>query len=185
MSYDDEIKAHYVSCWKSQPNVKRLQQGPTWELPEKFCVLEFPPTASRQIWTYATCGMAQPGDREALELFLFAPSPCELHVELLTVVAHFHRTGEQLGLGHFVNFGRPWLEGSACEYGLISLPYLDGPLLEEARFHEGTRIVRCLWLLPITKRERDYALEHGLEGLEQRFEQANVDYINPLRRSVA
>lgn len=46
------------------------------------------------------------------------------------MTAHFHRTGSALGLGHTVNFGRPWLPGSSCTHGLVSLPYLFGPELE-------------------------------------------------------
>jgi hypothetical protein len=48
----------------------------------------------------------------------------------VTAIAHFHRTGSALGLGHTVNFGRPWLPTSSCTHGLGSLPYLDGPDLE-------------------------------------------------------
>jgi hypothetical protein len=178
------IASHYISCWQNQPAIKRLDRGPFWELPTSFCVLEFAPTSSREIWTYATCGMAQPSDNEPLELHLFSRHQDDLHVELLTVVAHFHRTANPLHLGDTVNFGRPWMLGSACEYGLISLPYLDGPALENFRSAQFQNTVRFLWLIPITRAEREYKIAQGIEALEQRFEHAALNYIDPSRRSV-
>lgn len=115
---------------------------------------------------------------------MFAPSCSDSIVELLTAVAHYHRHGAPLGLGHIVNFGQPWHPRSRCEYGLLSLPYLDGPLLERLTFDRGD-VVRCLWLVPITAAERCFALEHGLEALEQRLEQEEFQYCDPLRASVA
>jgi hypothetical protein len=104
----------------------------------------------RDMWTYATCSVSTALDEEPIELHLFSPVQAEELVELLTVVAHFHITGARLGLGHTVNFGRPWLPGSRCSFGLISHPYLDGPSLEVARGPAFRREVRCLWLIPIT-----------------------------------
>ncbi len=115
---------------------------------------------------------------------MFAPQANPLHVELLTIVAHYHQTGASLGLGHTVNFGRAWLPGSSCSYGLISLPYLDGPKLEEWRGTDERVQAQCLWLIPITLREREFKITHGLEALEQRFDAAPLDYLNPLRGSV-
>jgi hypothetical protein len=128
--------------------------------------------------------MSQPADAERLELHLFSPTQADSHVELLTVVAHYHRTGSSLGLGHTVNFGRPWLPHSKCKYGLISLPYLDGPDLENYTCKSVGEEIRFLWLIPITKRERDYKTQNGLEALEARFEEAQFDYLDPSRRSV-
>jgi len=132
---------------------------------------------------YATRCMSQLEDEERLELHLLTRRDDDLApalVELLTVTAHYHRTGSSLGLGHTVNFGRPWRPGSACTHGLISLPYLDGPRLEwllEPR-------VRFLWLVPITASELLFKKQHGLEALEERFEAAQFDFLDPLRASV-
>jgi hypothetical protein len=54
-----------------------------------------------------------------------------------------------------VNLGEPWLPGSACDHGLISLPYPWGPELED-----------------------------GLAALEERFQAARLDFTNPGRASV-
>ena len=180
----DDIIAHYEIRWANRPVVKRWDKGPFWELPASFGVLEFAPTESRRMWTYATFGMAQPLDNEPLEIHLFSPIQSDMHVELLTAIAHYHRGEQPLGLGHTVNFGRPWIAGSECEYGLISLPYLDGPPLEQFHSDKSEHIIRCLWLVPITKAERDFKIAFGIEALERKFEEARFDYVDALRKSV-
>jgi hypothetical protein len=126
--------------------------------------------------------MSQPLEGDNLELHLFSPYETDDHLELLTVVAHYHRTGARLGVAHTVNFGRPWLPGSNCDHGLISLPYLDGPRLENCSI--GGDDVRFLWLLPVTSREVEFAKKHGLDALERRFESAPLDYLDAKRESV-
>lgn len=129
--------------------------------------------------------MSEEADPERLELHILArESDATVAdrdlVELLTVIAHFHRTGQRLGLGHTVNFGRPWLLSSPCSYGLVSLPYLDGPALE---WLDEPR-VRFLWLIPITADERAFKKARGLEALEAQFEAAGFDFLDPARASV-
>jgi len=90
--------------------------------------------------------------------------------------------GQALDLGHTVNFGRPWLNDSLCEYGLISLPYLDGPSLENLK--KGNMTIRCLWLIPITKSEVEFKKQYGLDLLEEQFEKTQFNYLDINRRSV-
>jgi hypothetical protein len=185
-AYASAIDAHYTREWAAPIDRVRWPKGRIHELPPDFRVLVIP--RSTEIMAYATRCMSQPEDDERLELHLFTrrgtarsvPAERDSLVELLTVVAHYHRTGQRLGLGHTVNFGRPWLEGSGCSYGLISLPYLDGPDLE---WSEAPRI-RFLWLIPITEAELQYKKASGLEALEQKFEELQFDYLDPLRPSV-
>lgn len=177
------VQSHYETEWNRPADACRSwTQGPSAQLPPGFVVLEFAPTPTRQMWTYATCGMSCQGDAEPIELHLFSPKQSDTHVELLTVVAHFHLTGAYLGLWHTVNFGRPWMPGSLCSHGLISLPYLDGPSLEWCEF--SNRTVRFLWLIPITSEESAYKQKEGVEALEEAFERASFDYLNPFRDSV-
>ncbi|MDP3237945.1 MAG: suppressor of fused domain protein [Myxococcales bacterium] len=171
------IENHYTKSWGPPLRRERLTRGPVHELPPDFEVLVFQRNDSL---CYATSSMSQPLDDEALELHLMAEHAQPGLVELLTVVAHYHRTGHRLGLGHSVNFGRPWLVGATASFGLISLPYLDGPDLEWS----AEPRIRFLWLLPITEREREFKKAHGTEALEQRFEEAELDYLNPNRNSV-
>ena len=139
---------------------------------------------ARGMWTYADLLDVAPDGRAAIGTAFVSPVQSERHVELLTVVAHYHRTGASLGLGHTVNFGGPWLPRSNCEHGLISLPYLDGPRLEEFHPQAGGGRVECLWLVSITRGERQFKIDHGLEALERRFEAAKFNYLDPRRASV-
>lgn len=184
MTRAEEITAHYVSQWGPLPTSLRWSEGPIADLPDTFCVLEFAPTKSRHMWTYATCSMSQVHDARQIELHLFSPIRSDLHVELLTAIAHFHRTGALLGLGHTVYFGRPWLDGSLCDYGLISWPYVENPLIQKCQVARQEDIVYFLWLIPITESEREFKIINGLEALEERLEMAKFDYLDPLRRSI-
>ena len=100
--------------------------------------------------------------------------------ELLTITAHFHLTGSELGLGHTVDFGEPVIKGAVCQHGLISLPYLDGEGLEKM---EGSD-TRFYWLLPITQNELKLKKEQGMDKLEQLFEEKAVNYLDLRRRSL-
>jgi hypothetical protein len=175
------LRAHYEAFWGPATAVVAWPAGPAAELPPDFHVLEFPP-GTRKRWTYATCCMSQPSDAKGIELHLLSPVQHGGHIELLTAVAHYHRTGRSIGLGHTVNFGRPWFPNSACDHGLLSLPYLDGPALERCELPGET--VHCLWLIPITAAEVEFAVAGGLERLEQRFEAGKLDYLDPERRSL-
>jgi hypothetical protein len=177
------VADHYEQCWSVAGETVEWRRGPVEQLPPDFRILVFPPRERRKMWTYATCGMSQQGDAPPLELHLFSPIRAEAHVELLTVIAHFHLTGAYLDVGHTVNFGRPWLPGSQCDHGLISLPYLDGPKLEWLGPPE--RSVRFLWLIPITAEELRFKRTHGLEALERRLEDGQFNYLDPGRPSIA
>jgi hypothetical protein len=126
--------------------------------------------------------MSHPADEERLELHLLSPVSHTGLVELLTAVAHYHRTDSRLHVGDSVNFGRPWLPGSRCDFGLLSLPYLDGPSIEKLEVEDV--VVRCLWLIPITRKEVWFKREHGLPALEERFETRRFEYLDPARESV-
>jgi len=113
---------------------------------------------------------------------MFAPKLNDDISELLVVTAHYHQTGKELGIGHSVNFGKPWWNGSLCDRGLISLPYLDGPKLEW--LETNGKKVRFLWMIPVTKTEIDFKKKSGFEALERKFDEEKFDYLNPSRPSV-
>lgn len=180
--YSTAVAAHYARIWRKAPHELNWNQGPVHQLPKDFRVLEFPPDEEREMWTYATCGMSAEGCDEAIELHLFSPVRATELVELLTATAHFHMFGAHLALGHTVNFGRPWLDGSPCTFGLISLPYLDGMDLEVMHWDGGD--VRFLWLVPVTPAEVEFKKRYGLNALEQLFEEQAFNYVNPMRADV-
>ena len=182
MTWRTQIQNHYRKVWGIEPEPCAFSAGPIHELPSDFSVVKFPPHATRQIWTYATFCMSQPGDQRPIELHMFSPREAHEVVELLVVTAHYHRTGAPLGLGHTVNFGRSWLAASQCKYGLVSLPYLDGPSLEDLKI--DSEALKFYWLIPVTQPEVEFNKRQGLDALEQKFASVGLDYINPNRSSV-
>ena len=183
--YLQSIRQHYQRHWGSFEQI-RWSKGPTEhieQLPASFSILRFESSPRHPLIIYATCGMSDVEDSERIESFILVPfANDDVIGELLTVVAWYHRTDARLGCGHIVNFGRPWLPSSRCDYGLFSLPYLDGPDLEWLDV-DGIR-TQSLWLIPITAQERDFGIAHGLETLESRFESSGFDYANPCRQSI-
>lgn len=182
MNWCGRIRNHYDNVWGVKSQTCLFSAGPIHQLPEDFVVLKYAPHGARRMWTYATCGMSQAGDHRPIELHMFSPQESDDVVELLVVTAHFHRTGERLGLGHSVFFGRPWIGRSQCQYGLISLPYLDGPTLEIAHIDEG--IVNFYWMIPVAHSEVEYKKKNGLESLEEKFDSTGFNYLDPDRKSV-
>lgn len=119
-----------------------------------------------------------------VDLHMFSAVQNDSILELLTIAAYYHSTENRLSLNHTVNFGRPWQGTSVCSYGLISLPYLDGPKLETLNSGNGNKTIACYWLIPITLQEREYKIKYGIDALEEKFEQKGFNYLDPERGSV-
>lgn len=182
-TYRNAILDHYSLHWGTSFSDERWTKGPIHQLPETFSVIEVPPHGDRDMWTYATCCMSQLEDPQKREVFLYSPHQRDQHVELLTILAHYHRTGSHLDLFHSVNFGRPWLPGSSCSYGLLSWAYLEPREFAFCLSPKGDEL-RFLWLIPITEAERDYKMKMGNDALEEAFEKASLNYLDPKRKSV-
>ena len=178
--YHEALIVHFERCFGSDFQRRILTKGHAAELSKGFHVLEFAPSRA-EYWSYATCGMGTE-HTDGLELFVLSRNLDVDLVELVTSAAHFHQTGETLGLHHTVNFGRPWQEQSMSEYGYISLPYLHGPALEKFSF--GNRFVSCLWLIPVTKAEVAHKKKFGWDELEKKFEWDSFNYLDATRKSV-
>jgi hypothetical protein len=147
-----------------------------------FRALRIAPLSPRGIWTYvSTGGWATTDGHPGLEFILRTPAATPEAVKFLAQVVWFHAK-EGLGEGHTLPNGGPWLPGSKCDHILVSLPYPFGPDLQ--RCHVGDKHIEFLWLLPITRQERDYKATHGLDALESRFEEADLRYWQIDRPSV-
>jgi len=181
-SYFDLIVDHYKEIWKNEPKYYLWDKGPVEKLPSDFRVLEFPPADSKNTWTYATSGMSAGSSKASIELHIFSACRDNSIVELLTAACYYHHNTSSVGLNHTVNFGRPWQNESLCEYGLISLPYIDGPDLENLYLPTG-HLIKFYWLIPITFAEVNYKAKFGIEALEEQFEKG-LDYLNPKRKSL-
>jgi hypothetical protein len=180
--YQKKIISHYEAFWNNKSEMLKLEKIPAGRDIPNFNVLEFKPARNRNMWTYATCGLSVSNESDPLELHLFSSCQDRSFVELLTVIAFYHRTDARLGLHHTVNFGRPWQNGSSLDHGFISLPYLDGPRLEN--FDVDKKTVKFLWLIPISKTEVEYKKKYGVEALELKFDRPDFNYLDANRKSV-
>lgn len=177
------IEAHYNRAWKSEPNVILFDKGPIHKLSPNFRVLVYGPTLYRNMWCYATCdmGIGRNSDQH-IELHIFSAKQDYSLVELLTSAAYYHKKNCEIGLNDTVFFGKSWQDNSICSYGLISLPYLDGPDLEN--YVLGNQSMKFYWLIPITNEELEYKKKYGAEALEDMFEKSGLEYFNPNRKSI-
>ena len=149
--------------------------GPIREANPHFRALRVAPQVSGGLWHYISNGgwAATEDQNNGLEFIISTPGPVDRAVELLAMTVYYNRGGK-LGLGHTLPIGEPWMPSSRCDHLLISLPYTFGPKLQTC--HVGDRHVDFLWLLPITAAERDFKVANGLEALESRFEQRQLEY---------
>jgi hypothetical protein len=175
MTYRDAIICHLSNFFAGHEVAEeRFVQGPMGAVQE-FSVLRVAPGSRTALWSYCSVCASTPATRaeEGVEFVLLSPR-CDFRiVELVTMVAYYHRT-EGLGVGHTFAIGEPWLDASRCDCILASLPYPFGPTLEHMR-QEG-HLAWFLWLLSITDSERQCARDHGLEGIEARFDSARLQY---------
>ena len=160
-----------------------FSQGPTKQLIPEFRVLCAHPNSQFNFWTYLSVGTSfvEHEEGQCLEFLITSSSQDQLWVELLTMTAFYHST-ERLGLGHTFPIGHPALTETSCDHMLVSLPYPFGPDLEVCCLNHSH--VQFLWLLPITAAEKCYRMEHGLEALELKFDEHEIDFLNLKRPSV-
>ncbi|MGJ4748387.1 suppressor of fused domain protein [Leptospira sp. SA-E8] len=180
--YVKSLISHYSKVWGSKYNLLKFDKGPVKELPENFRIVEFSPQGSRNYWVYATIGMLFSFTENPIELHIFSPIKERGLLEILYSIAHYHQYEKQLGLFYTINFGRGWIESSNCSYGLIQLPYVDGPAIEIFNFESHE--IHCYWLLPITENEREFKKKNGFDSLAEVFEKKQLNYIDPNRNSL-
>jgi hypothetical protein len=149
-------------------------------------VLRVDPESRGGLWLHVSSGASLPtegstGGAHGSEFVLVTPFKTLRAVELLAMVVYFHGV-QALSVGDIVSVGEPWLPGSTCGHLLVSNPYL---LADELwKLPLPGRTVHFRWVIPITATERAYATERGLDALEQRFEEAGLEYWDPHRASV-
>ena len=181
-NYKKKIISHYETVFKNQANILKWDKGPVNTFSNDFCILEFSPNQSRDMWTYATCCMSEENEFSRIELHIFSKKQDRSIIELLYATAYYHKQFK-LNLNHTINFGRPWQNESECKFGFISLPYLDGANLENLK--QNNRFIKFYWLIPITLRELEIKKNRGVNALEELFEQEGFDYSNSKRKSLA
>jgi hypothetical protein len=184
----DELKGHLRQIWPDRSmDLFSWELGPINEVLPDFLVCRIAPLTPQEPWVYVTIGASKIhiGESYSIEFVLLAPDDNARHIETLAIVAYYQATRkDKLNVGRVVNCGRPWLGNSTCEHLLVSLPYPFGPSLEWYHTNKGDH-VRFLWLLPITASEATYASACGIESLERRFDECEIDAIDPCRQAVA
>lgn len=183
----DGILAHYRAFW-GDDRVEEVHWTPEHlaeRLPD-FHIAKIRPAEPDGMWIFASIGAwrATADERHGLEFVAVHPVESAAVMQRLAMVAYYHAGPPQnrLGVGHTLPIGEPWVRDSTLESLLVTLPYLWGPRLEHCQLPD--RHIRVLWLLPITSAEHQLAREHGVDALETRFEEAEVNYINPFRSSL-
>jgi hypothetical protein len=151
-------------------------------------ILRVAPGPKFGLWVYITSGAwsatRDERDEHGLsEFVLSAEHDDALHLETLCMTTSYHADPKhRLGPGHTVPIGRPWIDGADADHLLISLPYPWGRDLEVCAL--GDDHIHLFWLLPITKAERDFKADCGLEALEEKFDAAAIEWWKPERQSV-
>jgi hypothetical protein len=178
------LRKHYKRFFRSHDQAEfSWDKGPLRSKMPDFRVMRFTPGPQTTLWTYLTIGAWEvdhcPTHRH--EFFVIAREPHDSHVETLAMMAYYHLKN-RLGLGHTLPNGRPWLPGSTLDHFLLSLPYTFGPKLEELSV--GDVEIQVLWALPITESEVRFRHDHGLEALESRFEDCDLEYWDHQRGAV-
>lgn len=161
--------------------------GPIEDLVEGFRIFRIHPRRAGGWWLYVSsgCWAATQEHGHGLEFVLTAPVDDWVNLENTTMNAYYHcgSVKSRLDVGHTVPIGRPWLGDSPCDHYLVSLPYPFGPDFEVCTWGDGAH-ARILWLLPITKAERDFRREQGLDALECLFEERAINPVDIGRASV-
>ncbi|MGH9276752.1 MAG: suppressor of fused domain protein [Acidimicrobiales bacterium] len=181
------LKDHLRRFFRSHPiELVPIDGGPIRQRVPDFHIFRVAPGPRTRLWTFVTAGVwaATEHDGHGLEFILATWDDDEACLERLKISAFYHvgPPHQRLDLGHTVPIGEPWVAGSACDHFLVSLPYPYGPELEVCAWPGGQ--ARLLWLLPITKAERDFKAANGLEALESRLDAQGVNFWDPQRRSV-
>jgi hypothetical protein len=145
-------------------------------------VLRVDPESRGGLWLHVSSGASlSAAGPDGSEFVLVTPFKTLRAVELLAMVVYFHGV-QELSVGDTVSVGEPWLPGSSCGHLLVSQPYLLADELWTLPLPDRT--VHFRWVIPITAAERALAADRGLDALEERFEDAGLEYWDPHRQSV-
>ncbi|MGH2898304.1 MAG: suppressor of fused domain protein [Solirubrobacteraceae bacterium] len=159
--------------------------GVVANLPELAVVRVAPAAGGPGAWIHLTAGasVAPLEDGYGIELVLLTPAPDKLALKLLAMVANLHADERYpLSLGQTLEVGHGWLPGASADHLLVALPTSFDPELEWLSDRE--RNVRFIWLVPITRREADFARKHGPVPLQEKLGAARADLTALVRDSV-
>ncbi|EJL6307626.1 suppressor of fused domain protein [Vibrio mimicus] len=183
-STKEKIIKHYAEFFEGHDfEILSWELGPIKKIVPDFQVVRFAPGPQINMWVYCSVGASEITHSDSVlhEFVVVSPIESNRLVEMLAMVTYYH-SNHNLGFGHTLPIGEPWLEGSNCENWLISLPYPFGEDLEIMPLNSSH--VHVAWLLPITDDERNFKIKYDLDALEQKFDDAELKYWEVKRSSV-
>jgi hypothetical protein len=173
----EAVRAHLARVFPARAleTLRWDEGGVVANLPE-LAILRVAPAADGGAWLHVSAGASEPpmDDGFGIEFLLLAPSPDKLATKLVAMVANLHADERYpLSLGQVIEIGQPWLPGASADHLLVALPTIFDPELEWLSDRE--RNVRFIWLVPITRREADFARQHGPVALQEKLGAAQLD----------
>ncbi len=175
---------HYQSFFQGHnQELFTWEIGPIKKVVPAFRVFRAEPGPKIDLWSYASIGASGIWHENAglFEFIIHSPIESPRLVEILAMITHYHGS-YNLGFGHTLPIGEPWLGESQCDHCLVSKPYPLGPELEICCMSDAH--IHVAWLLPITEAEMEFKAQNGLEALEQKFDDEELAYWNVDRSSV-
>jgi len=184
------LRKHINSIWPE--NVKEEyvhKEGPMRIMLPNWRVIEIAPMKAKDPWVYVSLGAWEvtkdelyESGRYGLDFLITSPERNLRHIKTLATVAVYHSEPKtRINLQHVIDIGEPRIEGSKCDHFLVSLPHLFPPEIETILVNDI--YISFWWLLPITKKEADYAEKHGVEALEEIFEKKRINTVDVKRKS--
>jgi hypothetical protein len=181
-SLKENIIEHFKSYFAGHEfEVLTWDTGPINNVIPDFAVVRFSPGPKSNLWVYCSVGASNIENEESglHEFILISPFETDRMVQMLAMVTYYHALNG-LQYTDTVPIGEPWLEKSNCDTWLVSLPYPFDQTIEIIPANHA----RVAWLLPISTAEREHIAEHGLEALEQKFDEVELKYWETDRSSV-
>ena len=191
--YLEAREAHYTKYFGP---LDRLVHHSTDVKPVHIDVYQFAPYKDREHWTLITGGMSDarmplPDSAGShitgySEIFIYVRGPANWMISVLKGLAEMPFVDQTyLHWFHTVPNGKPMTVQPSLLTSFLLLP----PYYEERPFSDGFVIdgheVQPLMLIPITEAEREFAIEHGVEALEERFDAAEfAPVVDEERQSV-
>lgn len=153
----EALSAHFSICvYESNP------------LYAVFCTVG----ASRKMIPHSDVSTRDPRGMR-FEYLMHAPSE---HAELvcaylLDIAEHPHIHQREIGPGYVMPIGEPIVPDSAIEYLYFTYPFLDDPHIAEVNpageIDHPRAYIQTLWVVPMTRGERDYLRTNGVEAFEE------------------
>jgi hypothetical protein len=156
-------------------------------------IYQFAPSDDRDYWVLVTGGMSDlrmplPTDPPPYvtgysEILMYVREPQGWMMSVMKGLAEMPFDDDTfVHWFHTVPNGKPMTaEPSELTSFLFLPPYFEER--EVGEFDAGGNKVQLLMLVPITERERQYAIEHGVEALEDRLTEAKVEPVVDEKRA--